>query len=398
MRPSALKPLSNSLSRVVILGFLFAGLWCHLPVASGFCLTNLPAVSQSAKPEKILRKKVAILVFQGVELLDFAGPGEVFASCRDAEGTQLFEVYTVGINKQPVESLQFVTLTPKYDPTDAPAPDILVIPGGNVIPLMDDSRMNQWITQQAKMKCLLFSVCNGASVLARLGFLDGLKVTTHHGNMEILNLLAPKAICLRDRRFVDNGTVLTAAGVSAGIDGALYLVARLKGIEVARRSATYMEFDYWSGFESQGSDRLKTDTDGVISQQGRIHQDRQWAVMVLLKKIQEDGVEAALIQYPKLLEAATGHDREMIEEAGLDESAWWVFKNGRDPEVGLSILRFIAGAHPQSSRAQERLGQAYLEAGQEIEARKCFLRCLELDPKNAAARKMLDQLQSGAKP
>lgn len=344
---------------------------------------NVPAPDSAKAPA---RTKVAILVFPGVELLDFAGPGEVFAACSDYDGKDLFEVYTVGLSKNTVQSMQFLTITPTFDPSDAPTPDIIVLPGGNVIPVMDDSTMLAWIDRQANAKCLLLSVCNGASVLAKLGRLDGLQVTTHHGNMDILQLLAPKVICLRDRRFIDNGNVITTAGISAGIDGALYVVAKLKGIAAAQRTATAMEFDYWYGFPSQRIEKPETDTKGVISQRGRIHQGREWAVMTLLMKIRNEGVEAALAQYPKMLASTTGHDKEMIEETMMDENAWWLLENSRDHEVGLAVLRFITAAYPQSSKAQQRLGQAYLQTGKKAEARKSLKRAVEIDPANQEAQ------------
>lgn len=334
--------------------------------------------------------KVAVLVFPGVELLDFAGPAEIFAGCRDAEGNRLFEVYTVGLSKKSIESMHFLSVNPKYDPTDAPIPDVLVIPGGNVIPVMDDPSMMKWIEQQSKSKCIMFSVCNGASVLAKLGLLDGLQVTTHHSNVEILQLLAPKTICLRDRRFIDNGQIVTTAGVSAGIDGALYLVARLKGIEAAHRSATNAEFDYWAGFRSKNEALPERGKDGTISLTGRIHEDEQrWAVMELLSIIRDKGVDAALVAYPKLLEASHGHDREMIEEAGLDETAWWLFTHSRDREVGLSVLRFIATAYPESSKAQQRLGQALLECGMKAQAKEALEKAIKIDPQNKDAQTAL---------
>ncbi len=349
---------------------------------------NVPPADSAKAP---VPTKVAILVFPGVELLDFAGPGEVFAACRDADWKPLFEVFTVGLKKQPVESMEFLTITPKYDPADAPTPDIIVLPGGNVIPVMDDSTMLAWIDRQANAKCLLLSVCNGASVLAKLGRLDGLQVTTHHGNMDILQLLAPKVICLRDRRFIDNGNVITTAGISAGIDGALYVVAKLKGIAAAQRTATAMEFDYWYGFPSQSIEKPEADTKGVISQRGRIHKGREWAVMTLLMKIRNEGVEAALAQYPKMLASTTGHDKEMIEETMMDENAWWLLENSRDREVGLAVFRFIAAAYPHSAKAQQRLGQAYLFAGQKAEARSSLKRALEIDPNNKEAQLALQQ-------
>lgn len=346
---------------------------------------------QASTPEKVTPTKVALLLFPGVELLDFAGPGEVFSAARDNDGNNLFEVYTVGINKNQVQSMQFLTLTPTFDPSDAPTPDIVVLPGGDVLPVMADSTMLQWITRLARAKKLLLSVCNGASVLGKLGLLDGLQVTTHHGNMEILQLLAPKVICMRDRRFVDNGNVITTAGISAGIDGALYVVAKLKGFDAAQRTATHMEFDYWYGFAPERIEKPEVMANGVTAQRGRIHRGREWAVMTLFMKIRNEGVAAALQQYPQMLARTSGHDKEMIEETMMDENAWWLLENSREREVGLAVFRFIAAAYPHSAKAQQRLGQAYLFAGQKAEARSSLKRALEIDPNNKEAQLALQQ-------
>jgi putative intracellular protease/amidase len=344
-------------------------------------------------PKQPARTKVAVLLFPGVELLDFAGPGEAFAVASDADGNDLFEVYTVGLKKEPIKSQGYLTVTPQYDSTDAPAPDVLVIPGGNVVPVMDDPKAMAWIAARAQAKCLMFSVCNGATVLAKAGLLDGLEVTTHHGNREILTAIAPKVICLKDRRFVDNGQVVTAAGVSAGIDGALHVIGRLKGADVARRAATGMEFDYWNGFDPK-ADRLTKTKSGAVAQTGRVHEpERRWAVMNLLTTLRDKGVAEAVKAYPSLLEGAKGHDREMIEEAGLTETAEWLLKHSRDPDLGLNALRFVAEVHSKSSAAHAALGRGLIEKKKPAEAKQALAKAVELDPKNEAAKKLFESIQ-----
>lgn len=370
---------------------------CHAYLLVG--LANAIAVGEGVSTDPAskpiaggARMSVAILVFPGVELLDFAGPGEVFSSARDADGNRLFDVFTVGVSKQPTESQRFLTIAAKYDATDAPDANIVALPGGDVNAVMEHAELMGWLEKQFRGGCLMFSVCNGASILAKLGALDGLAVTTHHGNMEILELLEPKANCLRDKRFVDNGNVITAAGVSAGIDGALYLVGRLNGMDTARRVATYMEYDHWSGFSNESLAKPQKEGDRVVSMPGRVHKpERPWAVMRLLGTIRNSGIDAAVQLYPALLREASGHDREMIEPDGLNETAWWLLKHGRDREVGLTILRFIAAAYPESSTAQLRLGLGYLEGGQKDAARTAFERALQLDPKDVTAVQALER-------
>ena len=122
-------------------------------------------------------------------------------------------------------------------------PDILVIPGGSVSALIDDVAVRAWITRVAAESEHVLSVCNGALVLADLGLLDGLEATTHHGSLASLRERA--GVTVRDDvRFVDNGHILTSAGVSAGIDGALHLVEQLLGTRAAVATATYMEYEW----------------------------------------------------------------------------------------------------------------------------------------------------------
>jgi putative intracellular protease/amidase/YHS domain-containing protein len=182
-------------------------------------------------------RKVAILLYEGVELLDFAGPGEVFAA-----GGGEFEVYTVAASVEPVTSQGFVRVTPEHGFASAPPPDVLVVPGGNARAVLDDEASMAWIRAAAADAELVLSVCNGALILARAGLLDGGRATTHHGSLDALASMAPETEVLRDRRWVDNGKVITSAGVSAGIDAALHAVARLIGPATATGIARYMEY------------------------------------------------------------------------------------------------------------------------------------------------------------
>lgn len=194
-----------------------------------------------ANPAQFLggeRRRVAILVFDGVELLDFAGPGEVFA----AAGHGAFEVFTVGETRAPIVSQGFVQVTPEHGIADSPVPDVLVIPGGGVSSVLERPALMSWIKSVASKATVVMSVCNGAFVLADAGLLDGLEATTHHGSIAGLRRAAPRTVVHDDRRFVDNGKVVTAAGVSAGIDAALHVVARLLTPAVAEQTARYMEY------------------------------------------------------------------------------------------------------------------------------------------------------------
>jgi len=181
-------------------------------------------------------RTVAIVLWDGVELLDFAGPGEVFSA---ADG---FRVFTVARTTDPIVSQGFVSVNPRYSIESCPEPDIVLLPGGGVQKVRGDEAMMEWIRTTSQKAELMLSVCTGAFLLADAGLLDDREATTYHGAIDDLARVAKKTKVHRDRRFVDNGPVVTSAGVSAGIDMALHVVARLKGLEVARKTAEYMEY------------------------------------------------------------------------------------------------------------------------------------------------------------
>ncbi len=194
----------------------------------------------SQTPEKPL--KVAIFIYEGAEMLDFVGPTEVFGN---AEG---FEVFTVAITKEIVSPFpqKMLKITPNYSIDDCPKPDILVLPGGGATDLMmANQKLIDWIKEVDKTTTLTMSVCTGAALLSKAGILDNKKATTHWGAVSNLQQLTPKAEILKNTRFVYDGKLLTTAGVSAGIDGALFAVQKIKGQAEAQRVATIMEYDYW---------------------------------------------------------------------------------------------------------------------------------------------------------
>lgn len=196
--------------------------------------------AQEPKKSTAPREKwsVAIVVHEDVELLDFAGPGEVFSA---SGSSRPFQVFTVAESAQPIKSQRFLTITPQYTIANCPKPDIVVIPGGATVRLLRSPAMMKWIKDSAANAEIMFSVCTGAFVLAEAGLLDGLEATTHYGSIAGLKRYEKIKVC-DDRRVVDNGKIVTAAGVSAGIDGALHIVGRLCGQDTAKSTAKYMEY------------------------------------------------------------------------------------------------------------------------------------------------------------
>jgi transcriptional regulator GlxA family with amidase domain len=191
-------------------------------------------------------KNVAILLFDDVELLDFAGPGEVFQQAG-FNGRNAFNVYTVAVDKKEITSQSFLKVTTQYLIDDCPIPDILVIPGGNTIAQVSNEKLISWIkTVNGKAEYVL-SVCNGVRLLAKTGALDGLTATSHFRAVDNLAKEFPKVKMVKGKRFVDNGRIITTEGVSAGIDGSLYLVSKIFNKEVANAVAEQMMYTWKPG-------------------------------------------------------------------------------------------------------------------------------------------------------
>ncbi len=200
------------------------------------CGMTLVLEADSGPPHDT-RRKVAILLFPGVEIIDSMGPYEVF-------GAAGYDVYSVGASRDPVTSAMGQLFTPKYTFDDAPQPDVLVVPGGGVGNALHSDRTLEWIRAVTGKDGQTMSVCNGAFILASAGLLDGLTATTTAHNIPKLAEQYPKVHVVSDQRYVDNGHIVTTAGLSAGIDGALHVVARLDGEGFAEEVALAEEYPW----------------------------------------------------------------------------------------------------------------------------------------------------------
>ena len=176
------------------------------------------------------RKKVAILLFDGVEIVDYTGPYEMF-------GAAGCDVYTVAESTQPVTTAMGMVVVPKYSFADAPQPDVLVVPGGGVKAASQSAPTLKYVKDATAGAQHTLSVCNGAFILANAGLLDGLTATTTAGNIDRLAQEFPKTRVVRDQRVVDNGKIVTAGGLSAGIDGALHVISKVMGEGTAQSVA-----------------------------------------------------------------------------------------------------------------------------------------------------------------
>ncbi len=236
-------------------------------------------------PPKPAPKKVAIVVYEGVEILDFAGPSEVLQAASGFADDAL-ELYVVARTREPVTAQGFITITPRYAIDDAPRPDLVVIPGGNSASLTGDPDMMKWLTDVTRASDTTLTVCTGAFALAATGALDGLEATTWYGAVDNLRKAAPDVQVREGRRFVDNGRFITTAGVSAGIDGALHLVARMFGRRIADRTARYMEYawtpePYLAGTYAYWNPTA--DARGRLAQEAEVaYEEKRWGDAVRL--------------------------------------------------------------------------------------------------------------------
>jgi len=396
---------------------------------------------------------VAIFLYDGVELLDFSGPGEVFGA------TEGFEVYTVSIDGNEITSQGFVNVLPEYSIETAPRPDIVVLPGGGTGPISRNQRVLNWIQDLADGGTMNISVCTGARILASAGLLDGLNVTTWYGFTDRLRELLPNSTVLENTRFVDSGQVLTTAGVSAGIDGALHTVARIKGYDVAKSTAQYMEYDKWQPEEGRidyenpivkairekGIDRaissmnIDFDTgkpaffEGEMKNLGFEYMEREeWnraeEVFELVTRYYPQSVSSFEILadiYDKQDKYSPPKEEEFIEmimEGNIDRAfaefrkarehypGWMMFRERylnwagyqylekEQFEEATTLFRFNVEVFPESANAYDSLGEAHEKSGRNGLAVKNYKKALQLDPSLESSRKALYRLSQQDKP
>ncbi|PGK42312.1 AraC family transcriptional regulator [Bacillus anthracis] len=187
---------------------------------------------------------VGIFLFNDVEVLDFAGPFEVF-SVTEVDEEKLFTVYTVSQNGEMITARNGLKVKPDYSIEDLPPVDILIIPGGKGVrenEVKNDIIIN-WVRQQMKEVKLMASVCTGALLLAKAGLLEGLKATTHWASIQTFKKDFPNVEVMENMKFVDEGHIITSAGISAGINMSFHIVKNLLGVEIAEETAKRMEYD-----------------------------------------------------------------------------------------------------------------------------------------------------------
>jgi len=196
------------------------------------------------------RKQVGVVVYEEVEVLDFCGPFEVFSVTRlneekRREEPSPFSVLLVAETKSPVVATGGMKVVPDHDLDSCPKLDILLVPGGwGSRQQMNNERLLKWIADRSRQVETLASVCTGALLLGKAGLLDGKRATTHWRVLDSMQELFPKVTVEKRLHFVEDGALFSSAGISAGIDMSLRLVARYYGEAVARATARHMEYSF----------------------------------------------------------------------------------------------------------------------------------------------------------
>jgi putative intracellular protease/amidase/YHS domain-containing protein len=221
---------------VLALSALFA---TGAPVKTNDQPIEVTAETTSLKPPDKGRIPVAFLISDGAVVIDFCGPWEVFQDVMVPSSEEIpFRLYTVAETKKPIRTSGGMQIVPDYTIEDAPPPKVIVIPAQS----SRSPALLEWIKKSSKTTDVTMSVCTGAFVLAKTGLLNGKSATTYHGAFERFATQFPDVQLKRGARFVENGNLATAGGLSSGIDLALRVVERYYGREVARKTAYNMEY------------------------------------------------------------------------------------------------------------------------------------------------------------
>jgi transcriptional regulator GlxA family with amidase domain len=195
---------------------------------------------------------IGIFLFEKVELLDFAGPYEVFSVASELNNDNLFNVFTVSSDGNVIKTVNGLKVVPDYSFDNHPPIDILMIPGGEGTKAeINKPPILQWLQRNYANSKVVASICSGALLLGKLGFLDRLESTTHHEVIANLQELAPLTIINRQNRFISYGKIMTSAGISAGIDLSLHIVEKFCGRDIVNEVVVYLEYGEWQ--KVQGS-------------------------------------------------------------------------------------------------------------------------------------------------
>ena len=191
-----------------------------------------------------MKKTVGIFIFDNAEVLDFAGPFEVFSVTSELNNFELFDVFTVAKTKDPISAVNGLSVNPKYDFSDCPKVDILILAGGDgTNQAILDKEVIDWINKTNQETEITMSICSGSRFLAKIGVLDHNSYCTHHQVYDDMQKLVSSGKPVTDKRFVQsNSKTYTSGGISAGIDLSFHIVEKIHGKKIVEKTAKYMEY------------------------------------------------------------------------------------------------------------------------------------------------------------
>lgn len=232
---------SNTLTKLKRSEFIVAGL------TGAIGLTwPLQAIGQLEHHPKynVMKKNVGVLIFDEAEVLDFAGPFEVFSVTSQLNNFEPFQVFTLSLTNSPVTAVNGLRVIPDFSIDKHPPIDILIISGGQgTTKLLTNSTLLQWIERTYTTAQFTLCICSGARLLGKLGLLDRKPFCTHHEVYDNIKVIAPLSMPQKSKRFVQSDERLyTSGGISAGIDLSFHIVEKLLGADLAKRTADYMEY------------------------------------------------------------------------------------------------------------------------------------------------------------
>ncbi|WP_022667627.1 DJ-1/PfpI family protein [Desulfospira joergensenii] len=194
---------------------------------------------------------IGIYIYDQAEVLDFSGPFEVFTTAsRVCPDSTPFEVFLIGETGKTVSARAGFRIHPAYGFHNHPAMDLLIVVGGYHYDEMKKPHVLDWIAEQAGRARYVASICSGAWLLAQSGVLTDQNVTTHWEDIESLQRSYPCLKVHKNQRWIDEGEYITSAGISAGIDMSLYLVGKYHSLDLARKTARQMEYEWRENRES----------------------------------------------------------------------------------------------------------------------------------------------------
>ncbi len=214
----------------------------RIPSLISILLAAFTPLAESVQAEDRAPREVyvGILLFDGVQIIDFAAPYEVF-------GQAGYRISTVSADGKPVKTWMDLEVVPDLSFANARDFDVILVPGGHVHGAIGDKELQTWVRARSSEADIVLSVCTGSHILAASGLLQNLGATTFHNAFDGLAKMSPSTKVVRDARWVDNGKIITSAGLSSGIDAALHMVERLQGEDRARTVAMTLEYDWDPG-------------------------------------------------------------------------------------------------------------------------------------------------------